>query len=495
MQITEVTNEGLKREFAVVVEAAELEGRIDVLVKDLKGRMRMPGFRPGKVPPSLIRKMHGEALRSQVVQEAVNENTQKLMEERKLRPAIQPDVEITKNEDDADLEYKVVLEILPEIETPDFSDLELERLVVDVEDALVEESLERLAGQQKNFTAAAKTYKAKSGDAVVIDFVGKIDGTAFDGGSGEQFQLELGSGMFIPGFEEQLEGVKAGDTRDVTVNFPEEYHAKELAGKEAVFEVTVQEVKKPEDVKVDDDLAKNLGLYDLEALRKLMKEQLERDLKAMSRTNLKRRLLDALAERFDFAVPEKMVEAEYQQIWNTLLRQVGEDEIEALQGNEEEQAEYRSIAERRVRLGLLLAEVGQSSKVEIRPEEVNRLIAEEARRFPGQEQQVFEFYRNNPGAMAQLRAPLYEDKVVDYILELAKISEKKVSREELEAILNAEDEDEVAAASAKKETKPKKKADPKKAAKKDADAEAEAEKKPAKKPAAKKTKAKAKDSE
>ncbi|MGD8327434.1 MAG: trigger factor [Sphingomonadales bacterium] len=495
MQITEVTNEGLKREFAIKVEASELEQRMNTVVGELKDRMRLPGFRPGKVPPSLIRKMHGEAIRAQVIQEAVNENTQKLLEEKKLRPAFQPDVEVTKDEEEGDLEYKIALEILPEIKAPDFAKLKLERLVAEVADEQVDEALEKLAEQQKSFKTAAKTKKAANGDAVVIDFLGKIDGEAFEGGAGEQFQLELGSGMFIPGFEEKLVGVKTGDELEVSVPFPKDYHADELAGKDATFEVKVHEVKTVVETKVDDDLAKNLGLEDLAALRKLMVERIEREHEGMSRTNLKRRLLDALAEDADFEVPATMVDAEYQQIWNTLLQQVEEDERKDLEGDEKEQAEYRSIAERRVRLGLLLAEVGQDNKIEVQNDELNRLIMDEARRFPGQEQQVFEFYQKNPNAMAQLRAPLYEDKVVDFILELATVTDKKVSRSDLEAILTEEEEEaEKPAKKAKKpaakKKAPAKKAEPKKAA---AEKKAPAKKAAAKKPAAKKTAKKAAD--
>ncbi|RME67890.1 MAG: trigger factor [Alphaproteobacteria bacterium] len=451
MQINETVNEGLKREFTVRVEAAELERRVSSELDRLRAKIRMPGFRPGKVPVSLIKKLHGQAVEGQVVETTIQETTRRLIDDKALRPATQPNIEITAFESGADLEYKVALEVLPQIESPDLSDLVLERLVAEVGDDAVEEMLTRLAAQQKRFVAAPKSHKAKAGDAVLIDFVGKVDGKPFDGGTAEGFQLELGSGRFIPGFEAQLEGAKAGDAVTVNVGFPKDYGSKALAGKDAVFDVTVKEVQVAEEAKIDDDLAKNLGLEDLAALKDLLRQQIEREQAQMSRAHLKRQLLDALAARHDFAVPETMVEAEFDQIWRTLLEQSSEDERKALEEDEAEKADYRAIAERRVRLGLLLAQVGQDNKVEVRQEEVNRLIAEEAQRFPGQEKQVFEFYRKNAGAMAQLRAPLYEDKVVDFILELAKITERTVDRATLEAALNA---DEVGAGTKAEEEQP-----------------------------------------
>ncbi|GAB4137015.1 MAG: trigger factor [Sphingomonadales bacterium] len=491
MQINETVNEGLKREFTVLVQADELERRIVAELDRLKQQIRMPGFRPGKVPASLIRKLHGQAVEGQVLENTIQETTRQLLDDKAIRPATQPNIEVTKFESGTDLEYTVALEVLPDIESPDFSDLKLEKLVAPVADDAVDDMLTRLAGQQKSFKAAAKTRKAKSGDAVVIDFVGKLGDEAFEGGSAEDFQLELGSGSFIPGFEEQLEGVKAGDEVAVNVTFPKDYGADELAGKDAVFEVKVKEVKVAEEAKVDDDLAKNLGLDDLAALKDVLRQQIEREHGQMSRAHLKRQLLDALAERHHFEVPAGMVDAEFEQIWQTLLSQSNEEERKALEENDAEKADYRAIAERRVRLGLLLAQVGQDNKVEVRQEEVNRLIAQEAQRFPGQEQQVFEFYRKNPGAMAQLRAPLYEDKVVDFVLELATVTEKQVDRAALESALE-EDEARTEAQAADAE-KPKKKAAAKKTKAKatatDADAD-DADEKPKKKAAAKKAKAK-----
>lgn len=488
MQVTEKSAKGLKYEYSVVIGAADIDQRLTEQLKKLSLQVRMPGFRPGKAPMSLLRKLHGKNLMGQILEETVNETSRQLLEERKVRPALQPQVDLVKFDEGSDLEYTLTVEIIPEIAAPDFSGLALEKLVVKATDAEVDEAVQRLADQQKSFEKAAKTHKAAAGDAIVIDFLGKIDGVPFDGGAAEDYQLELGSGSFIPGFEDQLIGVKEGDKRDVKVAFPENYGAKPLAGKDAVFEVTVKEVKKPVAVKIDDELAKRVGLENLEALKTAIRGQIEQDYASMSRSRLKRSLLDALAEAHSFDVPQGMVDLEFQQIWAQLKQDI---ERSAEEGEKEElgpeaEAEYRSIAERRVRLGLLLSEVGTVNNIVIRQEEVNRLIAQEARQFPGQEKMVFEFYQKNPQALAQLRAPLYEDKVVDFIIELAKVTDREVSREALQAALE-EDEGEVATAKPEK-----KKAAPKKAkAEKTAEAaepeKAEKPKKaPAKKAAAKK---------
>jgi trigger factor len=494
MQVTEKSAKGLKYEYTVVIGAADIDLRLTQELKKISHQVRMPGFRPGKAPLALLKKLHGKNLMGQILDETVTESSRKLLEERKLRPALQPQVDLVKFDEGADLEYTLSVEIIPEIAAPDFSGLSLEKLVVKATDVEVEESLKRLAEQQKSFEAAAKTHKAETGDAIVIDFLGRIDGVAFEGGTAEDYQLELGSGSFIPGFEEQLIGVKAGDKRDVKVAFPENYGAKPLAGKDAVFEVTVKEVKKPVAVKVDDELATRVGMENLEALSQAIRGQIEQDYAAMSRSRLKRSLLDALAAAHSFDVPEGMVDLEFQQIWAQLKQDIerNADESETVEDlGAEAEAEYRSIAERRVRLGLLLSEVGTLNNIVIRQEEVNRLIAQEARQFPGQEKMVFEFYQKNPQALAQLRAPLYEDKVVDFILELAKISEREVSREALQKALE-EDEAEVSSAekpekkkAAAKKAKPEKAAEAKAASEKPAEVDA-AKKAPAKKAAAKK---------
>lgn len=475
MKVTETSTEGLKREYKVVVPAVDIDKRLNEQLMKLSHQVRMPGFRPGKTPVALLKKLHGKNLMGQVLEEAVNESSRQVIEEKKVRPALQPQIEVTKFEEGASLEYTMSVEIIPEIAAPDFSSLKLEKLVVKATDAEITESLQRIADQQKSFEKAAKSHKAASGDAIVMDFVGRIDGVAFDGGSAEAYQLELGSGSFIPGFEDQLIGVKEGDKVDVKVTFPENYGAKPLAGKDAVFEVTVKEVQKPVAVKIDEDLAKRLGLEDLAALKKAVGDQIEQEYAAMSRARLKRTLLDALSEAHQFDVPAGMVELEFQQIWQQLkqdLEQSAEEGVAAEELGEESEKEYRDIADRRVRLGLLLSEVGQTNNIVVRQEEVNRLIAQEARRYPGQEKMVFEFYQKNQQALAQLRAPLYEDKVVDFIIEMAKVTEKPVSRE---ALVKALEEDEGDVEAAPKEAKMPKKA----AAAKKAPAEKSGDKKPA----------------
>ena len=457
MHVEELQNEGLKRAYKVVVGVDEIEERLQVILKDLRDRVHLKGFRPGKAPLPLLKRLHGERAFGQVIEETVSESTEKVFRDNQVRPAMRPDVDLEDVEQDKDLAFTVKVEVLPEIDIADFAAPALERLVAKAGDQDIDSYLERLAAQQKRFEPAAKTYKAKDGDAVVIDFIGRIDGEAFDGGAGEDHQLELGSGTFIPGFEEQLVGVKTGDKKDVTVTFPEDYGANELAGKEAVFEVTAKEVRKPADVKIDDDLAKNLGLDDLAALREMVSQQIGRENAELSRARLKRALLDALADRYDFAVPQGMVDLEYRQIWEQIKRDAimaGEAKPEDYEGKDEpddeaDRTEVRSIAERRVRLGLLLSELGMENNIQIGKDELNRRVVEEARRYPGQEQQVFEFYQNNEQAMAQLRAPLYEDKVVDFILEMADITDRDVTREELERALAEVDDD------AQAEAKPK----------------------------------------
>lgn len=461
MQVEELNAEGLKREFKIKVAAADIDARLEGQLTELRTRIRLPGFRPGKAPLSLLRKLHGKNLMGQVLEETVQASSQKALEERDLRPAMQPKVEITEFDEGKDLEYTLEVEILPAIDVPDFSKLKLERLVAPVEDKQVDAYLDRLTESQKNFEAAAKTYKAKDGDAVVIDFVGKRDGEPFEGGAAEDYQLELGSGAFIPGFEEQLVGVKTGDEKEIRITFPENYGSKELAGQDVTFDITVKEVRKPAPVKVDDEFAKSMGLEDLEGLRKIIREQIEQEHKSMSRARLKRSLLDALSDAHKFDVPPGMVEMEFEQIWNQVMADLrhqamhegddeGHDHDHHHHGDEEMpeieepgddvKDEYRAIADRRVRLGLLLSEVGQKNNVTVAQEEVSRLIAQEARRYPGQEDKVFEFYKGNPQAMAQLRAPLYEDKVVDFILELADVKDKTVTREALEKAVEEDDE-------------------------------------------------------
>ncbi|MFC3051139.1 trigger factor [Kordiimonas pumila] len=490
MQIEELLNKGLKREFKVTVAASDLDARLDKILEEFRATARIKGFRPGKAPISLLRKMHGERAKGQVISETMQETSTKLFEEKSLRPALRPEVEMGDYKDGSDLEYTLKVELLPEVDVEKFKAPALERWIAEVSDADIETTLERIASQQKSFKAAAKTAKAKSGDAVLIDYVGRIDGEAFSGGTAEGHQLELGSGTFIPGFEDQLIGAKAGEEKIVKVTFPAQYQSADLAGKEAEFTVTVQEVRTATEAKVDDEMAKNLGLDDLAALKETIKSQLENDNNGLTRAHMKRALLDALADEYSFEVPAGMVDLEYKQIWEQIKRDAlmsGEAKPEDFEGKDgpedaAEAEEFRSIAERRVRLGLLLSEIGVKNEVQVTQEEVNRRIIEEARRYPGQEAQVFEFYQKNEEARAQLRAPIFEEKVVDFVIEQSKVTDKTVTREELDAAVRAIDEED-----ANPVKKPAKKAAAKKPAAKKADT---AEKAPAKKPAAKKAPAK-----
>lgn len=450
MNIQETLNEGLRREFTVTITADDLNARLDKVLEDFRKTTVIKGFRKGKAPLSLLRRMHGERAMGQVVSETVQETSQELLEEKKVKPALQPEIDLVGDfKAGTDLTYSLKVDVLPDINVTDFESPSLERWVAAVEDSQIEEALGRLSEGRKSFKKAAKTYKAKQGDAVLIDYLGRVGGEAFDGGAADDHELELGSGGFIPGFEDQLIGTKAEDTKDVTVTFPSDYHAAELAGKEAVFSVTVKEVRKPAAVVVDDEFAKSLGMDDVDALKNAIKGQLETGNQSLSRAHLKRRLLDALADQYNFDVPSKMVDMEYQQIWEQIKRDSimsGENKPEDFEGKDgpegDDAKEFRHIAERRVRLGLLLSEIGTVNGIQVTQDEINRKVIEEARKYTGQEQQVFEFYQKNEEARAQLRAPIFEEKVVDYIVEKAEISEKTVSFAELESALRALDDEE-----------------------------------------------------
>jgi len=442
MRIADKTAEGLKRQYEVTIPAKDLEARIDAQLTQVAGQIRMPGFRPGKVPKNLVRKMHGEAMRGDALNASVQEGIQKLIADKKLRPAMQPGVNLADYAEGKDVVFTVELEILPDIQAPKIDAIKLEKLVVEPSAAEMKAALQRLADQQKSFEPAAKTHKAAKGDVVVMDFVGTVDGEAFEGGTGEGMQIELGSGRLIPGFEDQLVGVKANDTKTVKVTFPADYNVAYLKGKKAVFEVTVNEIRTAKEAKVDDSLATNLGLESLDKLKEVLKDQVSAELNQLSRTYLKRKLLDHLAAEHDFAVPASMVEAEFNQIWQQLEHEAGheDDKEAALAELEKDKPEYHRIAERRVRLGLLLSEIGQKEGVNVTQAEMNRLIAQEASRFPGQQQQVAKYFQENAMAAAQLRAPLYEDKVVDLLIGKAELTERKVSREELQQAIEDEDE-------------------------------------------------------
>jgi trigger factor len=443
MQIVETANEGLKRAYTVKIPAKDIEARIDAEVKKVAPQVRMPGFRPGKVPANLIKKMHGEALHSDAFNTAVQESINQLMRDKKLRPALQPKVDLGDGyAQGKDAELSVELEVLPEIETPSIDGLTLEKLTVAVADAQVDEALKTLAGNQKSYKDAPKAKKSADGDQLVIDFVGRVDGTEFEGGKAEAAPLVLGSGQFIPGFEEQLTGLKAGDAKTIKVNFPDDYPAANLAGKEAEFDVTVQAVKVPGETKVDEEFAKSLGLESLEQLKGLLKGQLEQETAGLTRTQMKRQLLDTLAADYDFAVPSSMVEAEFEQIWQQLEAEVEkEDDPKAARAEiEADKADYRRIAERRVRLGLLLSEIGQANGVEVSNQEMQMLLQQAAQQYrPEDRERFIEYVRQDAMAQAQLRAPLYEDKVVDFLFDKAEVTERAVTREELEAAIEAEE--------------------------------------------------------
>ena len=507
MNIKEVSAEGLSRELQITVPAADLVAKLDVRIDEIKGTVQLKGFRPGKVPAAHIRKTYGDQLMGEVIQETVSETSQKMLTEREERPAMQPEIKLVGEVDpviqgEGDLVYDIVFDVIPAIDLIDFSTVKLTRPVVEVDDEKVDEALERLASSRKDFEPRGKTAKAREGDRVKIDFVGRIDGEAFEGGTAEGFELELGSGQFIPGFEDQLVGTKAGDTKDVEVSFPEEYGNAELAGKPSVFGVTVHEVSAPKEAEINEEFATSMGMESLEKLRDAIRDQIGNDYGQMSRGHLKKDLLDQLSDGHSFELPPSMVMLEFDQIWQQFqneLEQQGQKMEDLDESEDDLRAEYKEIAERRVRTGLVLAEVGSKNEIGVTQEELNQGLMQRVQQFPGQEQQVLEYFQKNPEAMAQIRAPLFEEKVVNFICEMADVTDTPVSVEALMAEPGAEFEEKTAKKPAKKAAAKKtktKKAAPKKAAAEKAPAKKAAAKKPtakkaaAKKPAAKKTKAK-----
>jgi trigger factor len=442
MQTVETLNEGLKRAYTLKITAKDIESRVDAELKRVAPTVKMPGFRPGKVPANLVRKMHGDALMQDALNSSIQQGIQELIAEHKLRPALQPSVSLEDGyELGQDASIKVELEVLPDVPTPAIEGLKLERLTVPVDEAAVQAQLQKFADQQKRWEEA-EGRTAETGDLVVMDFVGKVDGVAFDGGTGEDMSVEIGSGRLIPGFEDQVVGVKAGDERQINVNFPGDYQAKELAGKAATFDLTIKSVKTAGETKIDDELATSLGLQSLDQLTELLKGQIEQELNGLTRTYMKRKLLDQLAEGHDFEVPPSMVEAEFGQIWQQLEHEATheEDPAAALAEMESERDDYQKIAERRVRLGLLLSEIGQANGVEVSQQEMNRLIAQAAQQYgPEDRQRFMQYVQQEPMAAAQLRAPLYEDKVVDYLFEKSEITDREVTREELEAAIESDE--------------------------------------------------------
>ena len=437
MEITETKAESLRREFKIVIAAADIEEQVTGRLREVARSVRIDGFRPGKVPLSILKKRYGPSIMGEVLEKAVGESSSQALEERGLRPAMQPKVEIVSFEDGADLEYTMEVDVMPDIEPMDFSKIELERLVVEPDEATIEEALVNLAQARKTTEALEEKRKAEAGDVAVIDFVGSVDGEEFPGGTGEGYELELGSDSFIPGFEDQLVGAAADEKRRVEVSFPADYGAAELAGKDAVFEVHVKELRRSVPATVDDELAKQVGLETLEDLKKAIREDHAREFKAVSRMRLKRQVLDALDADHDFELPEAMVEAEAHSIWHQYEDQrkaaaeSGQEEDPDVKSDDEMKEEFHEIAKRRVRLGLLLGEIGRINNIQVSQDDMKRVLTEETRRHPGQEQAVLSHYQNSPEALESLKAPAFEEKVVDFILEMATITDKPATVEEL----------------------------------------------------------------
>ena len=440
MQIVEKSGEGLSRVYGVTVPVADLNERLEARIVEITPQLNIKGFRPGKVPAAHVRRLHGKALMAEVVEQTITETTQKVLEDNKLRPAGEPDL---KPEGDiaqvidgkADLSYEIAVEIMPDFEPTDLTKIALTRPVYEPTDAEVEEAVEELGKQNLTYEPrTGKSVKAKDGDQIVIDFVGRIDGEAFQGGTATDSELVLGSGQFIPGFEEQLIGAKAGDEVIVKVAFPADYQAANLAGKDAEFTTTVKEVRAPVESKIDDAMAERLGIESLDKLKELLKTNLESQYAGASRFKLKRALLDVLDERHDFPLPPKMVEAEFAAIWQQVQQDKergGLPPEDSEKSDDQLQTEYRKIAERRVRLGLVLAEIGRTNEVQVTEQELLEAMRAEAMRYGQQAQQIFDMFRQNPNMQAQLRAPIFEDKVVDLIVDKATVTEEKVSKEDL----------------------------------------------------------------
>ena len=442
MQVTETLSEGLKREFKVVVPAAELDAKVNVRLGELKDRVRINGFRPGKVPVAHLKRVYGRSAMAEVIEATVRDTNNQIVTERGYKLAADPKVTLPTEQDavdklisgESDLDYTMAVEIVPPIELTDFKTIKLTKLTSEVADAEVDEAVTRITEQNKPYSAKGEGEKAAKDDRVVISFAGTIDGQPFEGGTGDNSVVLIGSNTFIPGFEDQLIGIAAGETRTLKVKFPEHYQAANLAGKDAEFVVTAKSIESPGSVTVDDDFAKSLGLESLTKLRDAVKERIGRDHVAMSRQKLKRALLDELDARHKFEPPPSLVEEEFDRVWKSVLGEMENEKKTFADENtteEKAKAEYRAIAERRVRLGLVLAEIGEKNKITVTDEELNRAVMEHVRQFPGQEQRVWDYYRQNPQALASLRAPIYEEKVVDFLVELAGVTEKKVTREEL----------------------------------------------------------------
>ena len=436
MQITELSQDGLSRKLRVTVPAATLNDMVTARLRDAAKTVRLPGFRPGKVPLTVMRQRYGRSVLGEVVETAVQETSEKAVAEQGVRTAGQPKIELESYEDGGDLVYTVAFDALPDFDLIDFSTLKVERVVADIAIEEIDETVGRVAESRRSYTPVAEARPAQSGDQILIDFAGTVDGEAREGMTGKDHPLVLGSGQFIPGFEDQLMGVEADSHHTVTVSFPADYPAKDLAGREAVFEVDVKEVREGQDATVDDAFAESLGFDNLEELRDIVRRQLEGRYGEAARQLLKRNVLDALAEHYTFAAPQGMVEQEFDAIWKQIekARESGElTDDDKARPEDDLRAEYRGIAERRVRLGLVLAEVGRRQSIEVGQDELSRALQAQAARYPGREQEILDLYRKNPGAMESLRAPILEEKVIDHIVDLAEVTERSVTPKALMA--------------------------------------------------------------
>jgi trigger factor len=451
MQVTQTVSEGLKREYRVVVPVADLDAKVNERLADLKDRVRVNGFRPGKVPVEHLRRMYGRAVLAEAIEAAVREANTSIIAQHGFKLAMDPKVIMPETEGEmaemmagkTDLAYSVALEILPKIELGDFKDIELVKLTAEVGQDEIAEAVEKIGEQNRPFVDKGEGAKAAEGDKVTVSFTGTIDGEPFEGGTADDIAVVIGSKSFIPGFEEQLVGIGGGETRTVNASFPQNYLSPNLAGKAASFQVTAKAIEAPGKVTIDDEFAKSLGMESLAKLKDAVKDRLSRDHAEVTRRRIKRALLDALDARYKFDLPPTLVEQEFANVWRTLLADLeaqGRTFADEKTTEEAAREEYGKIAERRVRLGLVIAEIGEKNDIKVSEEELTRAIVERARQFPGQEQQIWDYYRKNPSAVATLRAPIYEEKVVDFLLELAKVTEKTVSRQELY------DEDDEAAA-------------------------------------------------
>jgi trigger factor len=442
MQVTETLNEGLKHEFKINVPASDLDAKADAKLVDLKGKVRLNGFRPGKVPVSHLKKVYGRSVMAETIDQTIRDTNTQLFTERGFRLAAEPKITMPTEEKEveellsgkSDLTYTVAIEVVPPIKLADFKSFSVEKPVAEVTDAEVDEAIQRIADQNRTYAAKGEGAKAESGDRVTISFKGMINGEAFEGGSGENIPLVIGGGQFIPGFEEQLTGIAAGETRTVKVTFPKNYAAANLAGQPAEFETTATQIEAPQKAEINDEFAKTLGLESLDKLKQAARDRLAAEFAGATRQRVKRTLLDRLDESHKFEAPSTLIDEEFNLMWNSVRAEMESSGKTFADENTTEEAakeEYRTIADRRVRLGLVLSEIGEKNKISVTDDEVSRAVIERARSMPGREKEVWDYYRNNANALAQLRAPIFEDKVVDFILELANVTEKKVSKEEL----------------------------------------------------------------